>query len=50
MPPLLEHDAEGRPRLLRDPYMEWAQDEGVPIHEGYGIDLLNIETAPLNLL
>ena len=32
--------------LLLDPYLTWAQGEGVPIHEDFGVDLLAAETAP----
>jgi len=31
---------------LRNPYMEWRRAEGVPIHEGFGIDCLAIDLAP----
>jgi len=37
--PLLEH-----PKLLLDPYLAWAENEGVPITEDFGIDLLKIPT------
>jgi quercetin dioxygenase-like cupin family protein len=33
-------------RILRDPYLDWARGEGVPIHAGFGFDLLGVETAP----
>ena len=32
--------------FLRDPYMEWAQGEGIPIHLDFAHDLLALETAP----
>ncbi len=32
--------------LLLDPYLTWAEGEGVPIHEDFGVDLLAAETAP----
>ncbi len=32
-------------RLLLDPYLTWAEGEGVPIHEDFGVDLLAAETA-----
>ena len=32
--------------FLRDPYLEWAGGEGIPIHEDFGFDLLALETAP----
>ena len=36
----------GESQILLDPYMSWAKGEGVPIVEGFGVDLLKIETAP----
>ena len=33
-------------RLLLDPYLTWADGEGVPIHEDFGVDLLAAETTP----
>lgn len=37
-------DRQGR--FLVDPYMDWAQDEGIPIHLDFGHDLLALETGP----
>ena len=37
-------DTKGR--FLVDPYMDWAQGEGIPIHLDFGHDLLALETAP----
>ena len=34
------------PRFLFDPYIDWANNEGVPIIEDFGIDLLAVETKP----
>src|SRR4051794_27867641 len=34
------------PGFLRDPYLEWAAGEPVPVVEDFGIDLLAIETRP----
>ena len=34
------------PKFLADPYLEWCQREGIPIHEDFGVDLLAAETAP----
>lgn len=31
---------------LRDPYLEWTAREGIPIHEGFGVDLHAVETRP----
>ena len=38
--PLSDH-----PKLLLDPYAAWAEKEGVPITEDFGIDLLKVPTA-----
>jgi hypothetical protein len=32
--------------FLQDPYKEWAQGEGIPIHLDFGHDLIALETAP----
>jgi uncharacterized RmlC-like cupin family protein len=37
-------DAVSKPKLLLDPYLAWAETEGVPITEDFGIDLLKIPT------
>jgi quercetin dioxygenase-like cupin family protein len=31
---------------LRDPYREWRAGEGIPVHEGFGIDCHTIELGP----
>ena len=33
-------------KFMVDPYLDWARDEGIPIHEGLGFDLNAIETRP----
>ncbi|MGE5538507.1 MAG: hypothetical protein ACM30I_07800 [Gemmatimonas sp.] len=33
------------PKFLLDPYLDWTRREGIPIHEGFGIDLLTAETG-----
>ena len=33
-------------RFLLDPYKEWAEGEGIPIHDDFGHDLLALETGP----
>ena len=38
--------AYSKNRVLVDPYLDWSEGEGVPIYEDFGIDLLDIETAP----
>ena len=32
--------------FLQDPYREWAQGEGIPIHTDFGHDLIALETGP----
>jgi gentisate 1,2-dioxygenase len=34
------------PRFLVDPYQEWVADEGIPVHAGFGLDLLTVDLAP----
>src|SRR5258708_12280272 len=34
------------PKLLLDPYLDWVKREGIPVTEDFGIDLLQIPTAP----
>ena len=33
-------------RFLVDPYKEWVAREGLPVHEDFGLDLLQLELAP----
>lgn len=33
-------------RFLVDPYKDWASGEGIPIVEGFGVDLLAVEVRP----
>ncbi|MGW6455151.1 ethanolamine ammonia lyase-activating protein [Streptomyces sp. NPDC055078] len=33
-------------RFLVETYAEWAADEGVPIHQGFGFDLLSVDVKP----
>ena len=33
------------PKFLANPYLDWAQQEGVPIHVDFGVDMLTAETA-----
>jgi mannose-6-phosphate isomerase-like protein (cupin superfamily) len=37
-------------RLLTDPYMEWVADQGLPVIEDFGVDLMAVETEPWSLL
>jgi mannose-6-phosphate isomerase-like protein (cupin superfamily) len=39
-------DQYRKDRVLVDPYLEWADGEGVPVVEDFGVDLLAAETAP----
>lgn len=42
-------ESAGRDRehgFLADPYSDWAQGEGIPIHLDFGHDLLTLETGP----
>jgi hypothetical protein len=39
--PLMEH-----PKLLLDPFGSWAAQEGVPIVEDFGVDLIEVPTTP----
>src|SRR5260370_40888637 len=34
------------PKMLLDPYAAWAMNEGGPITEDFGVDLLKVPTAP----
>jgi mannose-6-phosphate isomerase-like protein (cupin superfamily) len=34
------------PKFLIDPYLDWTQREGIPIHEDIGVDLVAADTAP----
>ncbi len=34
------------PVLMRDPYLEWVQREGIPVVEDFGVDLFKVETRP----
>jgi uncharacterized RmlC-like cupin family protein len=33
-------------RLLTNPYVEWLEEQGLPVVEDFGVDLFEIETAP----
>ena len=37
---------ESQVRFLTNPYLQWANGEGIPIVEDFGVDLLAVETAP----
>ena len=38
------------PKFLFDPYLDWAENEGVPTVEDFGVDLTKVETAPWSRL
>lgn len=33
-------------RLLIDPYLDWVKEEGIPVYEEFGFDLLNVDVKP----
>src|SRR5439155_216100 len=33
-------------RIVIDPYKDWVAKEGIPVHEGFGLDLLDLDVAP----
>jgi hypothetical protein len=35
----------GRDKILLNPYREWAKAQRIPIYEGFGLDLLALETS-----
>jgi mannose-6-phosphate isomerase-like protein (cupin superfamily) len=39
-----------KPKLLLDPYLSWAERQGVPITEDFGVDLLKAPTGPWPML
>ncbi len=43
--PLLSSEAVQDARVLLDPYKDWAQGEGIPIHLDFGHNLLALETG-----
>jgi uncharacterized RmlC-like cupin family protein len=43
-PEIQQRDATTK--FLMDPYLDWAEGEGIPIHQDFGFDLLALETAP----
>ena len=34
-----------RDKILLNPYRDWAKAQGIPIYEGFGLDLLALETS-----
>jgi uncharacterized RmlC-like cupin family protein len=34
------------PNLMRDPYLEWVQQEGLPVIEDFGVDLFAVQPKP----
>jgi mannose-6-phosphate isomerase-like protein (cupin superfamily) len=40
------YDTKGEKRFLVDPYLEWCEGEGIPIHLDFGHDLHALETKP----
>ena len=39
---------ESEVRFLTDPYLQWANGEGIPIVEDFGVDLLAVESDQLD--
>ena len=39
-------EAESIEKYLLDPYLDWIEGEGIPIHEEFWVDLLTLETGP----
>lgn len=33
-------------RLLQDPYLDWVKEEGIPIYENFGFNLLSLDLKP----
>jgi hypothetical protein len=33
-------------KFLLDPYLDWAEAQGVPIHEDFAVDMLKVEAKP----
>jgi len=38
--------ADGAPKFLVDPYLEWVKTEGIPVHEDFGFDLHALDVRP----
>ncbi|MFQ6016965.1 MAG: hypothetical protein ACE5KF_02110 [Kiloniellaceae bacterium] len=43
---MIDMVAGDMPKLLLDPYRDWAEAEGVPVAEDFGVDLRKVETQP----
>lgn len=50
---MADNDTENPPtirdkerKFLLDPYLDWAEGQGVPIHEGFAINMLEADAAP----
>src|SRR5690349_14263771 len=41
-----DEEAIGAGKLFIDPYLNWIKREGVPIHEGFGINLHKVDVKP----
>ena len=37
-------------RVLIDPYRDWSEGEGIPIHLDFGHNLLELETGPCHVV
>jgi hypothetical protein len=36
-------DSPSAPNIMRDPYLEWIEQEGIPVYEDFGVDLFAVE-------
>lgn len=43
---LISDNIDPDSKILFDPYLTWTKSEGVPIVEGFGVDLLDVSVAP----
>ena len=39
-------EAEPRDRFLLNPYTDWTAAQGIPVYQGFGVDMLACETKP----
>ena len=37
---------QGEPRYLVDAYLDWTEQEGIPVVEDFCVDLTKVETKP----
>jgi hypothetical protein len=39
-------ETESKDRFLLNPYTDWTKAQGIPVYEGFGVDMLACETKP----